>query len=270
MAGELILPEVVAPTNPTAGKGLLYISTATPSRVIHIDDGPAAHTLVGADTTDALTNKTLILPAGTNALAPEQFTAGTNLSSPVAGAVEFDGAAFYKTRDTTSGRRYDDGWQFFRLTGNGTPFTSITDFFGSTSAIPTVLNAVYEIEWHCYFAIADALDAGRDLDDRQHPDRHQHGRGLVGTHRARERCDRRARSPARRSSRRPTHRSRFRRRASSHRQPLPRREGAHRSGTAGNVRLRAATASTATIGALRDSYFKVRRLPAGNAGTFVA
>jgi hypothetical protein len=39
-------------------------------------------------------------------------------------------------------------------------------------------------------------------------------------------------------------------------------------GTAGNIRLRM-TASAGTATPSRDSYFKVRRLPAGNVGTFV-
>jgi hypothetical protein len=52
--------------------------------------------------TGKLTVKSLATAAGTTTLAPLQFTAGTNLTTPVSGSVEFDGTASYLT--TTSGR----------------------------------------------------------------------------------------------------------------------------------------------------------------------
>lgn len=49
----------------------------------------------------ALLGGTLALPAGTTTLAPLQFTAGTSLTAPAAGAVEWDGTNLYVTQ--TSG-----------------------------------------------------------------------------------------------------------------------------------------------------------------------
>jgi hypothetical protein len=96
------------------------------------------------------------LGAGTTTIAPLVITNGTNLTTAAANAIENDGAAFYSTVDTTNGRRFDDSWNYFRLTGSGTGITTIADFFGSNSAIPLVANGVYEIEWHCYFSQATA------------------------------------------------------------------------------------------------------------------
>lgn len=270
MAGELILPEVAAPTNPTSGKGLIYTTTASPSRLVHIEDTPASHTILTADSTDAITNKTFVYPAGTTTVAPEQYTSGTNLTNAAVGAVEFDGAAFYKTIDTTTGRRVDDGWQFFRLTANGTPFTSITDFFGTNDGIPTVLNAVYEIEWHCYFAIAvlSTQVVTWTIVNTQTVTNMVAGWAAMtalangataGALTGAALVTQTAASVALPASGVIT--------IGNHYHVV---KALIEAGTAGNVRLRAATASTATIGALRDSYLKVRRLPAGNAGTFVA
>lgn len=99
---------------------------------------------------------TITTAAGTTAIAPLIVTNGTNLSAATANAIENDGAAFYTTQDTTNGRRYNDSWNYFRLTGSGTGITSIADFFGSNDGIPLVANGVYEIEWHCWFSQATA------------------------------------------------------------------------------------------------------------------
>lgn len=57
----------------------------------------ATDTLVGKATTDTLTNKILQPSAGTSTAgtAPIKFTSGTNLTTAEAGAVEYDGTAFY-------------------------------------------------------------------------------------------------------------------------------------------------------------------------------
>lgn len=95
--------------------------------------------------------------AGTTTVAPVTITNGTNLTNAAANVIENDGAAFYKTQDTTNGRTYWDGWNYFRLTGSGTGITSIADFFGATgSGIPLVANGVYEVEWNAYFSQATA------------------------------------------------------------------------------------------------------------------
>lgn len=145
-----------APSTPAAGKVKRYIdNTATP-QAKRIDDSGTIVTELDNSNAVAVTNKTLTFPAGTTAIAPEIFTTGTNLTVATAGAKEFDGVSFYETVDTTSGRKIDDAWNYFRLTGSGTGITTIADFFGTNDGIPLVANGVYEIEWHCYFSQATA------------------------------------------------------------------------------------------------------------------
>lgn len=77
------------------------------SAVINVLSADAALTIqpgqvvdfVGASKTQIWTNRTLstVLAAGTTSVAPLTLTAGTNLTTPAAGAVEYDGTAFYAT-----------------------------------------------------------------------------------------------------------------------------------------------------------------------------
>jgi hypothetical protein len=50
---------------------------------------------------------TVTLPTGTSSIAPLKFISGTNLTTPVAGTIEYDGKLFYgtpKVNNTTAGR----------------------------------------------------------------------------------------------------------------------------------------------------------------------
>lgn len=79
--------------------------------------------------------------------APLKFTAGTNLTVPEAGAVEYDGAVAYLTPESTIGRGFIPATSTFRLTSAGSAIGStITNFFGANSNIPLVANAFYEID----------------------------------------------------------------------------------------------------------------------------
>jgi len=209
-----------------------------------------------------------ILPAGGTSLAPLQFTSGTDLTTPVAGAVEFDGANFKHTANTTNGRMIDDAWQFFRLTGSGTGITTIADFFGATgSGIALVSGGVYEIEWHCYFSqatagtatwtIVTATTALANL-TAEYVGSPIAGIGAVGTPQT---------AAVNVTS------------SSSTAMPVTGSEATsathyfiiHAIATAGagasNTRLRL-TMSAGTATPLINSYFKVRRLPAANTGAF--
>src|SRR5436309_2706837 len=55
--------------------------------------------------------------AGTATAAPSNFTAGTNLTTPTAGASEFDGKVFYDTA-VASSRQVRDTEQFCVLTSD--------------------------------------------------------------------------------------------------------------------------------------------------------
>ena len=77
--------------------------------------------------------------AGTTLLPTQQFTSGSNLTTAVAGAYEYDGVNSYLTNETTSGRGIIPTQQFFRLAANGSSITGpIANFFGSNSNVSLV------------------------------------------------------------------------------------------------------------------------------------
>lgn len=127
----------------------LNVPNITGSSIIVTDT--LAQTVTGVKT---MTNMTTA--AGTTGVPSMTHTSGTNMTTPTAGVVEFDGTAMYSTVDTTNGRRFNDNWNYFRLTGSGTGISTIADFFGTNDGIPLVANGVYEIEWHCFFSQATA------------------------------------------------------------------------------------------------------------------
>jgi len=69
-------------------------------------------------------NAPVILPAGTTTLAPLDFTSGTNLSTPLAGAMEYDGSKLMFTPVGTQ-RGIVPGMQYYCLQ-SGYSFTSGT------------------------------------------------------------------------------------------------------------------------------------------------
>jgi hypothetical protein len=91
----------------------------------------------------------LILDAGTTATAPIKFTSGTNLTTPVAGAVEYNGANYFQTIDTTSGRGVLPVYQFIYLSSNSTGITSLYPVFPSRT-LSLVSGALYEYEAEIY------------------------------------------------------------------------------------------------------------------------
>jgi hypothetical protein len=93
-----------------------------------------------------------VLGAGTASVAPLDFTAGTLLTTPVEGAMEFDGTAFYTTDDVTDGRGYLASIHYFRLAADVTAFgPAIGNFFGATSGMALDAGVYYEVEAYLYF-----------------------------------------------------------------------------------------------------------------------
>ena len=106
-------------------------------------------TYVGRATTDILTNKSIVTTAGTATQAPLILTAGTVLTSPAAGAEEYDGVAFYKT-STAGNRGVLRAEQFQRLVNNYVlgNVATVQPAFNSTAngAITLVSNTTYSFE----------------------------------------------------------------------------------------------------------------------------
>jgi hypothetical protein len=120
----MALPSILELTNGTGnaqpGTGLLDIyseSTSAPTkRLWSIDDANVKIAYVGQATVDALSNKTLTLSAGTVSVAPLVLTSGTNLTTPGAGAVEYDGTVLYGTHAANE-RGVLDAEQFITVQG---------------------------------------------------------------------------------------------------------------------------------------------------------
>lgn len=90
--------------------------------------------------------------AGTTALAPILFTSGTNLTNPVAGALEYDGTAIYGTNNTTSGRGEIGIFQEYRYTSAGSALgPTIADYFGASSSLNLQASSYYELDCMAYF-----------------------------------------------------------------------------------------------------------------------
>lgn len=230
-----------------------------------IDTLGLAQSITGVKT---MTNMTTL--AGTATVPSMTITpAGTVMTTPTAGVVEADAAAFYKTIDTTEGRCLDDRYRFFKLAANGSGITTIADFFGTNDGIGFVTNAVLEIEWHCYFTVSVAATGNMTwtiVNTQTTTNMVANwmgsaiaGIGATGTISGAGVITQTAASVALPATGTLA--------IASHYYVV---RAFIEAATAGNVRLRATMNVGGTATPLRDSYFKVRRMPALNAGTFVA
>ena len=147
--------------------GYVYLASATTDLVIGTYASNNIRFVINSGTTDAAILNTsgnfgigiaptayLTLKAGTAtaSTAPLKFTAGTNLTSVEAGAIEYDGNVFYGTSDVTSGRGYLPNVQYFRLTADGAAIgPAIANYFGATSGVSLDSNIFYEVEANLFF-----------------------------------------------------------------------------------------------------------------------
>lgn len=139
-----VSPAGALTVNPTAASTINNTSVGATTR------STGAFSLIGAGgASNAAAYITAI--AGTTSVAPMTLTGGTNLTSAAAGAFENDAINPYFTTNTTDGRGRIPIEQTFKLTANGAAFNTISNFFGTTSNISLVANALYEIEIEVYF-----------------------------------------------------------------------------------------------------------------------
>jgi len=147
--------------------GYVYLASASTDLVIGTYGSNNIRFVINSGTTDAAILNTsgnfgigiaptayLTLKAGTAtaSTAPLKFTAGTNLTSVEAGAIEYDGNVFYGTSDVTSGRGYLPNVQYFRLTADGAAIgPAIANYFGATSGVSLDSNIFYEVEANLFF-----------------------------------------------------------------------------------------------------------------------
>ncbi len=232
----------------------------------------ATDTLVGRISTDTLTNKTLTAPifsAGSaTAGSKPKLTSGTLLTTPEAGALEYDGTAIYGTVDTTNGRAQTCTQQIFRLVANGAAIgPTIADYFGSTSSLPTVTNGVYELTFYLWYLKTTAGTVTYTLTNTQTYTNlvaawEQSAVGGIAATGAQAMAGIVTTTTA--AAALPVTGSLTT--AVNHQAVI---RAVAECGTAGNIRLRV-TSSLGTITPLRGSYYTARRLFAGNVGTFAA
>ena len=95
------------------------------------------------------------VPAGTATLAPLQLTSGTNLTTPAAGAIEFDGFNYYVTANTSTGRELNLAAAVVYLNAAYT-LTSQTAaqklFNASTNGALTLAIGTYQFE--CFYSLS--------------------------------------------------------------------------------------------------------------------
>jgi hypothetical protein len=209
--------------------------------------------------------------SATAASWPSQAS-GTLLTTAEVGAEEFDGAAFYKTIDTTSGRQFAPNYSLFRLTGNGSALgPAIADAFGANSSFPYVANGVYELNYYVWFlkttsdtttwtltntasytnlVVHQHISAAAGLATEAAP----HGMGL-GTSAGYTTAA--AALPVSATISTTV-------RIFTHIRAL-----VECANAAGDIRLRV-TSANGTVTLLRGSYYTAMRLPTGNVGTFAA
>jgi hypothetical protein len=221
------------------------------------------------DGTNGITTPpTLVVQAGTTTAAPLDFTAGTNLTTPLAGAVEFDGVNYYATVDTISGRGFVNSSQLFRLTANGSAIgPTIADYFGATSSITLAAGGVYEIEYYLYFTKTTANTVTFTLTAAQAPvnlNAYYVGTPVGGVGTAGTAQTAAIVASTSTTSALPATGSLT---TGVNHQYVVKAIVEGNATTAGILELQVTSAS-GTVTPLRGSYYKVTRLAAGNVGTF--
>jgi len=98
--------------------------------------------------TGKLTAKAFASGAGTATLAPVQLTAGTNLTTSVAGAIEYDGVNFYATPTAGTGRAVVDSFGYFAVGATPIALSSATgaqSAFGKAYTVQASTTYQFEI-----------------------------------------------------------------------------------------------------------------------------
>jgi hypothetical protein len=119
------------------------------------NDGSGAIQVGALDAIQITTSQNVSLV--NNLIPPLKLSSATLLVTPVAGAIEYDGNAYYSTDDVTCGRGYIQSPHFFRLTSDGSAIgPGISNFFGATSGMSLDPSTFFELEAYLYFSKATA------------------------------------------------------------------------------------------------------------------
>ena len=209
------------------------------------------------------------IKAGSATQASMQLNAGTLITTPVAGSLEFDGNAFYSTDDVTGGRGYIPSVHYFRLTADGSAAgPAISNFFGATSGVSLDNNVFYEVEANLFFTKTTAGTATFTMTFSNAPVNNEAwyvgtpvgGIGTVGTPQTAAIAKSTATAGALPVTGSLTT-------AVNHQYTLRAMFQANAT-TGGTLNLQI-TSSAGTVTPLTGSYYKITRLPSANSGAFV-
>jgi hypothetical protein len=206
--------------------------------------------------------------AGTTTTAPLEFIQGTLMTVPDAGTMEYDGVTLAFTPDVVGSRGYVPAVNLFRLAANGTAIgPAISNFFGANSAASIGAGADYLLEAFCFFTKTTAGTVTVTLTCSQTPI------AIAGTLDYGAVAGGNATGAANRISQFNTTTGAFGASGSlttavNHAFVVRAIIETHATNN-GNIRINF-TSSAGTVTPLRNSYYKITRIPTGNYGNFVA
>ena len=120
-------------------------STGTTSQPLQVTGGAYVSGSVGIGTTNPTAN--LQVGVGTAGSAPLKLTAGTNLTTAQAGAIEYDGKVFYSTPNAASGRGLSPSTLLYRAGSTGIAGSRVTTAQATFGAgLTVVASTVYQFE----------------------------------------------------------------------------------------------------------------------------
>jgi hypothetical protein len=211
----------------------------------------------------------LVLQPGTTTQVPLRMQSGSLLTTPVAGALEFDGNAIYSTDDITGGRGFIPSVHYFRLTTDSAAIgPTIANYFGTTSGVNLDPNIFYELEANLFFTKTTAGTETFTLTFTQAPVNNEAwyvgtpvgGIATVGTPQTAAIAKSTATAGALPVTGSLTT-------AVNHRYTI--RAMFQTNATTGGTLNLQITSSAGTVTPLAGSYYKIIRLPSANAGAFV-
>lgn len=136
----------------TKVSALTAAAAALTTHELPVNEGGVSKKVTLTQVSTLVTTAPVFAAGSATASSKPKLTSGTVLTTPEAGALEYDGTQVYETIDTTSGRGAIPVEQYFHLTAAGATIgTTIANYFGTNSNISLVASAFYEIEIHLFY-----------------------------------------------------------------------------------------------------------------------
>jgi hypothetical protein len=136
-------------------KLLSYGSSSDPaSDSVIASNSIAGYIITKSPINNPIFTGTVTLPTGTSSVAPLKFIAGTNLTTPVTGALEYDGKLFYvtpKVNNTTAGRGLIPSEQILVNSANITKTNNVTGSTLNTTSYYAFDKSIYVAANSSYF-----------------------------------------------------------------------------------------------------------------------